>query len=314
MNLKEAYSILEIPPTSTPDEAKKRYRELTKKYHPDINKEAGAEDKFKKINEAYSCIQSGKGTDPVPARNPWGGPGAGPFGDVIYQQVDPIDLNTTITFKESVTGCKKELKFNRKAKCGTCHGKGAQTIDNGCKTCGGKGQTINQRNNMVFISTCSDCNGKIKVEECKTCHANGHVHTDVSIHVTVPGGIQNGNILRLHNMGNYLGSSMFGDQYTDAHLTVNVMPEPGLKIDGNDVVSALQIKLIEALQGCFKSIKTIDGTQDITIKPLSRHQEQIVIPRLGVNRMGNHKVILDVMYPSNTDDLINFLVHERESS
>ena len=63
MNLKEAYSILEIPQGTPPEDAKKKYRELTKKYHPDINKDAGAEDKFKKINEAYQVVSSGKSND-----------------------------------------------------------------------------------------------------------------------------------------------------------------------------------------------------------------------------------------------------------
>ena len=63
MNLKEAYKILEIPQTATPEEAKKKYRELAKEFHPDVNKDAGAEAKFKKINEAYQVVSSGKGTD-----------------------------------------------------------------------------------------------------------------------------------------------------------------------------------------------------------------------------------------------------------
>ena len=52
MNLNEAYLILELSEDASPEEAKKKYRELTKKYHPDINKDDGAEDRFKRINEA----------------------------------------------------------------------------------------------------------------------------------------------------------------------------------------------------------------------------------------------------------------------
>ena len=98
MRLDEAYSILEIPSSSTPDEAKKKYRQLSKKYHPDINKEPGAEDKFKKINEAYQIVSTGKDTEasrPVPQHN----------------YPSNIDIRTTISFKESVLGCKQSLKF-----------------------------------------------------------------------------------------------------------------------------------------------------------------------------------------------------------
>ena len=57
MNLKEAYTTLELAEGASPEEAKKKYRELTKKLHPDVNKDPGAEAKFKKINEAYRMCQ-----------------------------------------------------------------------------------------------------------------------------------------------------------------------------------------------------------------------------------------------------------------
>src|SRR5574338_123111 len=107
MNLKEAYSILEIPSTSTPEEAKKKYRELTKMYHPDINKEAGAEDKFKKINEAYQVVSSGKSTDREDVmrqarRDPFN-----PFGRHVSFEAENIVRETRISFKDSVFGTKK---------------------------------------------------------------------------------------------------------------------------------------------------------------------------------------------------------------
>lgn len=317
MNLKEAYSILELPQTATQDEAKKKYRELTKKFHPDINKEVGAEDKFKKINEAYQCVQSGKGTDREEASVDFGG-AWNPFRQqqqrTVFRQESPINLNVTISFKESVTGCKKEVKFSRKGKCHDCQGQGIRIIDNGCKSCGGRGQKINQRNNMVFITSCDACQGKIKTEDCSACKGEGAVYTDVSGHVDVPGGIKSGNILRLHGMGNYMGShSLFGEQYTDAHLTVTVTPDKGMRIEGNEVVVDLQIQLLEALRGCSKSVPTIDGAQEIIVKPLSRHHDEIIIPRLGVNRTGNQKIVLDVKYPDNVDEMINLLVQQERA-
>lgn len=312
MNLKEAYATLELEQGASPDEAKKKYRELTKKFHPDVNKDPGAEAKFKKINEAYQCVQNGKGNDRED-QNPFRH-GSNPFGGFHHQQVielENIELHLTIDFKESVLGCKKEVKYNRKTKCQDCSGQGQIRLDNGCKKCGGKGQVTYKRQGMVFVSTCPDCQGKINLSDCKGCKGQGLVQADVSVHVSVPAGILNGNILRLQGMGNYAGSFMgFADQHTDAFCHITVTPEPELSLEGRDVVTTVTLPLLDALRGCTRTVKTINGTKDVQIKPGSRNRDEVIIPHLGVSGTGNQRVILDVQYPKNTDKLIGVLVDE----
>lgn len=309
MNLKEAYSILEIPNTATPEEAKKKYRELTKKYHPDVNKEAGSEERFKKINEAYQVI-SGKGTDRDQQAQ---GTPFDHFGG-MRRKVRPhevIELHTTLNFKDSILGSKQDLKYNRKAKCSNCGGNGQYALSNGCDKCGGRGQIVMQQDGMVMIQTCDKCYGRVQTQSCSDCNGEGTLDSEASITVTVPGGVQTGNILRLGGMGNFVGS-MFGfDQHTDVHLHVKVTPEPGLRLDGSDVVSDLEISLLEALQGCKKTVKTIMGDKDIDIKPMSKNKDEVVIPRLGVNRTGNQRICLSVKYPDNINSLIDFLGEEK---
>jgi len=309
MNLKEAYSILEIPQTASPEEAKKKYRELTKKYHPDVNKDAGAEGKFKKINEAYQVVSSGKSTDREDMH--WNQPQQNPFGGQAWQQVAPVDnisLHTTISFRESIQGCKKELKFNRKTKCKDCHGQGQTTINNGCDKCGGRGQVTGRQGNMIFIQTCDKCFGKSQTLPCNTCSMRGSVEAETSINVTIPGGITDHNILRVAGMGHFAGY-LFGqlEQHTDVHLHVRVTPESGLRLEGTHVISHLEVSLLEALQGCKKTVKTILGDKEIEIEAKSRHKDEVVIPHLGVNGVGDQKVILDVKYPSDVGSLIDIL-------
>lgn len=310
MNLKEAYSILEIPQTATPDEAKKKYRELTKKYHPDVNKESGAEDKFKKINEAYQIVSSGKSTDREDVQ--WQSQGD-PFGQwrPTRQAVDNITLHTTISFKESVLGCKKELKFNRHAKCTDCNGAGQVRLNNGCTQCGGRGQVTGRQGHMVFVQTCPKCFGRVQTESCKTCNMNGTRQADVSINVTIPGGLQDGNVLRLAGMGHFAGAVFGMEQYTDVHLHVRVTPAANLRLEGTDVVTDLEVSLVDALRGCTKKVKTIMGDKDIDVKPQSHNKDEVVIPRMGVNGVGNQRVILDVKYPKDVGGLIDFLSEEK---
>jgi molecular chaperone DnaJ len=309
MNIKEAYSILEIPQTSTPEEAKKKYRELTKKYHPDINKESGAEDKFKKINEAYQVVSSGKSTDreemhwqPTNRSNPFN-----PFGNQTIHQADNINLNASISFKESILGCKKDIKFNRQTKCKDCNGHGETSLNNGCVKCGGRGQVTGQQGHMIFIQTCDKCFGKSESKPCTTCNSKGILDAETSINVTIPGGIQNGNVLRIGGMGHFVTSFGPLDQNTDVHLCVHVSAEDGLKLDGQDIVCNLQISLLEALKGCNKKVKTILGETDIVIKSQSKNKDEVIIPHVGVNRIGNQRVILNVDYPEKINDLINYL-------
>lgn len=306
MNLQEAYTMLELSSGASPEEAKKKYRELTKKFHPDVNKESDAEDKFKKINEAYQCIQNGKGNErEAPhARNPFR------HGTQVIE-LENIELHLTIDFKESVLGCKKEIKYSRKAKCHECGGDGQTKLDNGCKKCHGKGQITFKQAGMVFVGTCPDCQGRAHTVDCKICHTQGIVSTDISIHVSVPAGVLNGNILRLQGMGNYAGSFMgFADQYTDAFCHVNVTPESGLTIDGKNVVTNITISLLEALRGCDKEVKTIHGLKGIKIPSKSKNHDQVIIPHHGVSGVGDQRIILDVQYPGNTDKLIEFLTNE----
>ena len=313
MNLKEAYSTLEIPQTSTPEEAKKKFRELSKKWHPDVNKDADAEAKFKKINEAYQVVSSGKSTDREDvqwqgAQQPFNPFGGHPFGQQRRTfNAQPINIKTTISFKESILGCEKDLKFNRNAKCASCDGAGEMAINNGCVVCGGKGQVVKRQGSMIFIQTCSKCNGQTQKKDCDTCKAKGVLETETSVRVSIPGGIVDGNILNLRGMGHFVGSFGPMEQNSDTHLHVKVASEPGLSLEGTNVITTLELSLQEALQGCKKIVNTINGYQDIEVSPKTRNKDEVIIPHLGVNKTGNQRVILDVKYPENIPALIEFL-------
>lgn len=317
MNLQEAYSILELSSEASPEEAKKKYRELTKKYHPDVNKEENAEDKFKKINEAYQCVINGKGSDrenSQPNYNPFQGI-PNPFGGNTIRPAENITLNTTISFKESVLGCRRDLHFTRNGKCTFCNGQGMIQNHNGCDNCGGKGQVVAKQGNMIFTRTCEKCMGRQSTHPCTTCSTKGSVNTQISVNVNIPGGVIDNNILRLNGFGNYMGSFMNMDQYSEAHLHIKVIPEEGLVLDGTDVVSFIEISLLEALRGVSKSVKTIIGDKDIFIPGLSKNKDEIKIPNLGVNSMGSQRVIIKVIYPEDISYLINALEdHESNDS
>jgi molecular chaperone DnaJ len=116
---------------------------------------------------------------------------------------------------------------------------------------------------MVFVQTCNKCFGRMQAKQCTTCTATGIMDAEASVTVNIPGGVADHNILRVPGMGHFAGF-LFGqlEQHTDVHLHVRVTPEPGLRLDGINVVSDLEISLLDALRGCKKTVNNLNlGTK-----------------------------------------------------
>ncbi len=316
MKKAEAYATLGIAENATPEEIKKAFKNKAKTLHPDINKSPNAEKDFKLVNEAYQNIE--KNTfDDAPA-NFGGMPFSGNINiqDILGfgfgnqrrpRQYSPppkdIQLNQTISFKESVLGCKKELTYACDIMCDKCDGNGEYLIDNGCATCGGRGRITGQQGNMFFERTCNKCAGKVKSEKCVTCSAHGKIASERTINISIKPGILDGSTLRLIGIGNF--GSHFG--YSNVFVSVKVTPEPNLTLQGNDVITNVNISLLEALTGCDKKIITIDGEQDVAIPSASKNKDEVVLSKLGVDRQGNERVVINIEYPKDTGKLIELL-------
>lgn len=313
MNVSEAYELLGLKNNASKDEVKKAFRKMAQKYHPDVNKEPDAEDKFKKINEAYQLIESGKiSNEQNFSQNPFNIN----IDDILSSIrgnsrnnyiIEDIFLETTISFKESALGCKKNISFERTIKCNHCGGAGEQIIHNGCKSCDGSGFITKKYGNMITRQNCQSCMGKVKTQECQNCNAQGHVRTHTSVEIKIPAGIKDKNILKLSGFGNFSGSSIIGDMYSSANLTVFVIPEKDLYIEDVNIFSNINISLLDALKGGKISAYTIDGNIEINIPPMSKNKDYVILKNMGVKREGDHKVIINIDYPNNIENLIEFL-------
>ena len=311
MNRSEAYAKLEIDPSASDDEVKKKFRELSKKLHPDKNPgNLEAEAKFKEINEAYQrIINPGPrevNEDQFPSSGGIGFDFAGFGNQQRFRHSDHIQCSTNISFIESILGCKKEIKYSRDIKCNTCNGQGKIKLNTGCKKCGGSGHVMIQQRGMIMVHPCDLCFGKNSSKKCDACN-DGVIKSESSVNVTIPGGVKNQNALRLNQMGNFVGSLGHMDQYTDTFLILNVEQDKDMRLDNEIVISDLNISLLEALKGCTKTVRTVLGDKEIKVDPLSKNKEEIIIPNAGVNKSGPHKVILDVSYPNNIESLIQSL-------
>lgn len=312
MNIKEAYELLGVNENSSEDEIKKSFRKLAAKYHPD-NKATGDESKFKKINEANQFIDSYKNS-PKPNFNGGGFPFGmddmfGGFGGRKQQNiyVEEIILDINLSFKESVIGSKRQISYERRAKCESCNGAGEIRLNNGCKQCSGMGTIISQQGNFVVQRPCDSCRGNIRLERCDKCHGDGAMMQTSKNNISIPGGIHDGQVLRVGGAGHFIGSFMGSEQYSNVHIRMHVENDPELSIADNDVISNIKISLLEAIVGSKKQVKTIDGPKEIVIPPQSKNMNEVIIKSMGVNRTGNQRVIISVEYPKNIEKLVSTL-------
>ncbi|HVI40219.1 MAG TPA: DnaJ C-terminal domain-containing protein [Anaerovoracaceae bacterium] len=346
MNVNEAYKILDLQPGATEDEANKQFRKLATKYHPDTNKDPDAEATYKRYSEALSTIKSapakGVGFQNQPGvhvRRSWAGFGGQVDVDLneIFQTIinggvgvdfgggfrrsgtsnakkqEVVEATLHLTFAEAILGCKKQVVLDKFVKCSLCYGKGFD-LTGDCADCEGKGFSITEEKfedrNLKVRTTCVKCEGLGKHKSnCQKCNKTGSVKAKTTIEVNLPGGIINGSRLKLGGQGNY-NRFAGSDFYDDAHISVTVEPEPELSVVGLDVISNLEVSLLEALQGAAKNIKTVKGTVAIKIPDLSKDKDRIFIQGAGVGGRGHQIVTLTVKYPEDTQKLIEFLSKE----
>jgi molecular chaperone DnaJ len=202
---RDYYEILGVQRDADKEDIKRAYRRLARKYHPDVNREPGAEDQFKEINRAYEVLSEPETRARYDRFGEAGISGAGAaggyqdFGDMggfadIFESFfsgfaggtaagqprrrgpvrgDDLRLDFKLEFREAIFGGEKEIRINHLETCKTCEGTGAKpgTRPQTCSTCGGAGQvrraTRTPFGSFTQVSTCPTCGGMGQVIEDK---------------------------------------------------------------------------------------------------------------------------------------------------
>ena len=198
-----------------------------------------------------------------------------------------VRTSIRITFEEAVFGCEKDLELNLKDICKTCGGNGAKpgTSPETCPRCKGQGAIVYTQQSILGViqnqKTCPDCRGTGKIirDKCKDCYGTGYVTTRKTIRVSVPAGIDEGQSVRIPNMGE---PGINGGERGSLLVDVIVSRHPFLQRDGYDLYSTAPISFAQAALGGDIIIPTIDGDVIYELKPGTQTDTKVRLRGKGV--------------------------------
>ncbi|MEN6410885.1 MAG: molecular chaperone DnaJ [Anaerolineaceae bacterium] len=301
MTQRDYYEVLGVSRDANPDDLKSAFRNLARKYHPDVNKEPDAEEKFKEINEAYAVLSDQEkraAYDRYGFAGVNGMGGAQDFTNVdlsdIFEEFfgfggmsgfgggtsrrkrnaprrgDDLSGKVDLTFEEAIFGVEKEVEITRDETCSTCRGTGAEpgTTPTRCSTCGGKGEVRQTRQtflgSMVQVVTCPACNGtgEVIASPCHTCRGHGVERRTVKKRVTIPAGVDAGTQIRLAGEGQ---PGANGGPNGNFYVEVRVKPHQYFKRSDVNIQLDLKINLAQATLGAEVEIPTVDGSTKLQI-------------------------------------------------
>jgi molecular chaperone DnaJ len=326
------YKTLGVDKKATPEEIKKAYRKLARKYHPDQNPDdKQAEARFKELSQAHDVLgdpekrkQYDSGSGPfATGAGPGGGFGgfgnfdfdASSMGDILSnlfggstsgrrvrtkpraEKGSDLEAQVTITFDQAVSGAQVPLQVPMHASCPTCHGTGAKpgTAPSVCPRCEGRGIETQGQGMFSISQPCSLCGGTGTVIEdpCPTCNGAGAVRTVKKLRVNIPAGVREGSRIRLAGKGE---PGRNGGPHGDLYLITHVESSPLFTRKGDNLEVEVPLSIPEALRGAEVQVPTLTGTKTLRVKPGTAHGTVQRLRGEGPPKLGGGKEKGDIHY------------------
>lgn len=261
----------------------------------------------------------------------FGGGGFGGFGDIFGggRRADPnaprkgadVHAGVRITFEEAAFGVEKELTLDLKELCPTCNGSGSKpgTRKTTCTKCGGKGRIVVTQQSffgtMQNVTTCPECGGSGQViqEKCSGCHGSGYITKRKKISVTIPGGIDDGQTVRIREQGE---PGKNGGPRGDLLVTVRVSSSNKFERRDYDLFSTVDITYPQAVLGAEILVETIDGKVVYKVEPGTQNGKTVRFRGKGVTNLRNRNtrgdlyVTFNVTVPTNLSSQAKDLLKE----
>ena len=320
--MSEFYRLLGVPRDAAEADIKKAYRKLAMEYHPDRNREAGAEEKFKEITEAYQVlcdpqkralydrygkagVERGGGgfhhVDLSEALNifmrDFGGFGGfesffgGGRGNEDNRRGQDIRVTVKLTLAEVATGVKRTLKIKTLERCNNCEGSGAAkgTRPVPCSTCKGSGEVRRAARSMfgqfVSVQPCPTCNGEGEVvaTPCEVCRGEGRVKADRTVTVDVPAGVSSNNYLTLRGQG---AAGPRNGPNGDLLVLLEIKEDERFERQADDLVFDLPLSFSQVALGGTFVVPTATGEEKISVEPGTQTGSVIRLKGKGLPHLG----------------------------
>jgi len=268
MNFKQAITIMELSDKFTEEDLKRQFKKLASKYHPDINKDPSAIQKSKEISEAYNFLKDKKNWENLFVKVPF---------NKVKVNFREVAANEFIKKVQNIKLNQIPLKHIK-----------ISFVDSmlGCEV----------KTDVNWIEKCTQCPPE---GTCTVCNGAKRYEKGGLWNLKLAAGIQHGTIITLEKtLNNQLYKFLF---------KVLIEGSDKFKRQGNDVISKENITLLHALKGGPLNVKLLSGEGQIEIKPLTKNNEIVIVKGGGIPGLGDHHIIINVNYPSNTKDLIKLL-------
>lgn len=338
---RDYYEVLGVEKTATDDELKRAYRQLAKKYHPDMNPgDKDAEAKFKEINEAYAVLSDKEkraqydqfGHDAFDPSK--GGVGFDPsgfdFGDIFSsifgsgfggfggfggsserrrnapRRGDDVAQSVFISFEEAAFGCKREISYPRIVKCDECDGTGAEkgTSPETCPVCHGSGTvTTTQRTPFGMMQS---------QHACDRCRGTGQIIKSPCKNCRGTGYIRMTRKIEVSipagiDDGQRIALRGEGDAgrnggaFGDLIINVSVRKHQTFERDGYDLYCEVPVTFAEATLGAKIKVPTLEGTVDYDMPEGTQTGTTFTLSRQGIQYVNNQSRKGDLHFTVNIE-------------
>jgi molecular chaperone DnaJ len=340
----DLYAVLGVERDASADDIKKAYRRLARQHHPDVNSEPEAESRFKEIAMAYEILSDPQrrqqydsfgttGSSPG-GGDPFGGSGFGSMNDIFdfffnggggfssqgsrrdYSPGEDIRAETVMTLAECLYPQHRTLEIQRREPCDTCHGSRAEPGSHPvrCNTCGGQGAVIQERDTLLgrmrTQTTCPSCRGEgVRITDpCRACSGRGWQTGSRAVPVTIPAGVDDGNVLRVPGMGH---AGRGGARPGDLLVSISVSPDERFERGGADLLHRLPVGFADLTLGATLTVPTLTGEDQLRIPAGTESHHRFTLrgqglPRLRGGGRGSLVVQVEVVVPKKLDK------HQRE--
>lgn len=324
---RDYYEVLGVPRDADEKAIKDAFRTLALKFHPDRNKEPGAEERFKEIAEAYAVLTDPNKRKDYDSRGFAGVAGFSPedlyggidFGDVfgglnfdfgggLFERFfgrgrkgpprgANIEVDLVVPLERVARGGEEAVRVARPQPCSACGGSGAKagTQPRACTACSGSGRQTQSRREgkgtvlIQQITTCPVCHGQGRVidEPCSQCAGRGEVEREETLTVDIPIGVEDGMALRLAGRG--MPSPDKRGHPGDLFVVVRSAPDPRFQRSGADLWHEQAIRVADAALGTKLSVPTLEKPAEVTIPAGTQPGAVLRLRGKGLPQFGGSK-------------------------